>query len=495
MPIDTLHPDYQHHLDAWNKLRDVVQGEDAVKEKGASYLPRLSDQSDTEYKSYRDRAMFFDTASKTVEGLVGMVTRKPMSIEGYPENAEVPLDSVGREGESLDGIASQTLEEILAMGRVGLYVDAGENENAAPYISVYYAESIINWKTELIEGRELLTLVVLRELVTEDGEDEYEHEPKEYYRVLRLSEGEAEGSRVYSVTLYEKVTVKSGNEFTDEFHERSSVVPVKRGGRRFEEIPFTFAGTRGIVCECAKSPILDLVNVNLSHYRTSADLEHGRHFTALPTAYMTGVTSDRDKGTGRRIGSSSVWELENPQAKVGFLEFTGQGLGHLSTALEQKEKIMAVLGARLLEQQKASQEAAETVRLRHAGERSVLSKVAGAAQDALTTAMRWAADWLNVTGADAITVSFDVDFDTLSLDPQMIDKLFAMLESDRFSFESFFAMFKQANMYPEGWTMENELEAIAQNDQLLGRPSGEEIIVEEEGIIPKPEEDDAEDDA
>ena len=104
-------------------------------------------------------------------------------------------------------------------------------------------------------------------------------------------------------------------------------------GRRMTRIPFIIFGPRGNRPAVAKPPLLDLVNVNLSHYRTTADFEHGAHFTGLPTAVITGHRLD--EGEGLAIGAGEAWVLPAPDAKAFFLEFSGQGLGALSDSLAQ----------------------------------------------------------------------------------------------------------------------------------------------------------------
>ena len=66
-------------------------------------------------------------------------------------------------------------------------------------------------------------------------------------------------------------------------------------------------------------------------------------------------------------------------AHPGLLEFNGQGLKHLENALVEKRKLMVQLGARMLETQKRSTETAEALRLRQAGDSSVLAILANTA--------------------------------------------------------------------------------------------------------------------
>jgi hypothetical protein len=90
------------------------------------------------------------------------------------------------------------------------------------------------------------------------------------------------------------------------------------------------------------------------HYRLRADYRRGMHFTALPTAWVSGF----DKAATLRIGSSTAWVTDTPGASAGFLEYTGQGLTTFERAMDRDEKLMAILGARLLESQKRVGEAA-----------------------------------------------------------------------------------------------------------------------------------------
>jgi hypothetical protein len=38
MPVEATHPEYDFHLTAWGRARDVFAGEDAVKSAGVRYL-------------------------------------------------------------------------------------------------------------------------------------------------------------------------------------------------------------------------------------------------------------------------------------------------------------------------------------------------------------------------------------------------------------------------------------------------------------------------
>jgi Domain of unknown function (DUF4055) len=116
---------------------------------------------------------------------------------------------------------------------------------------------------------------------------------------------------------------------------------------------------------CNIVTMADIIAVNLDHYRLDADYKHVVHFTALPTAWVSGF----DKSATLIIGSSTAWVTETPGAAAGFLEFTGQGLKTFERAMDRDEHLLAVLGSRLLEGQKKVGETAQAIGLCHfAGE-------------------------------------------------------------------------------------------------------------------------------
>jgi len=145
-------------------------------------------------------------------------------------------------------------------------------------------------------------------------------------------------------------------------------------------LPFVFHGPRHSRPSVDKLPLADIIAQNLDHYRLDADYKHGVHYTALPTAWVSGF----DKTATLRIGSSTAWVSETEGARAGYLEFTGQGLSTFERAMDRDERLMAVLGSRLLEGQKRVGETAQAIELRQSGENSILGSVASSVSESLT---------------------------------------------------------------------------------------------------------------
>lgn len=415
MAVNNTHPDYDFYAGQWQTARDAQSGQAAIHAARTRYLDKLSEQTDAEYKSYLKRTVFFEATDRTIQGLKGMIFRKAAVIDegGMGEDF---LDDVTLDETSLEGFANALVQDTLITGRAGIMVDYpavnGEIVTRAqqqamgirPFLKEYKAESIINWRCD---GGKLVE-VRLQEFV-DIQKDEFEYEEQEQIRVLDLNEG------VYRQRVFIKTKDKNGRI---SWVVNSEVQP-KMNNQSMDFIPFIFVSSVNTSPEIDKPPLIGLVNLNVSHYKTTADLEHGAHFTGLPTAVITGHTPEEGEDSFR-IGSTSAWIFSNPDATATYLEFEGKGLESLEKLIASKESKMAALGAQMLMPQERRNEAAETAALRHNGEQSVLADIANTVSDSLNKALEIAAMWMAVEPA---TIELNTDFMPVSMTPQMLQAL------------------------------------------------------------------------
>lgn len=469
MPVDTPHPEYHSHSALAAKCLVCYQGQDAVKAKGEVYLPKLDQkQEDPAYKAYKRRAAFYEATGRTVGGLIGATIRKTPQIV-LPE--------------ALDGLVmrddlKRAVRALLLDGRFGLLVDRPAEGDDAPYITMYKAGQIINWHQDK-DGK--LDLVVLKEdTYKQKDEDRFTVEPKVRYRELALGDPNTPDATnsTDTGTYFVNVWAKTG----DTWEITETIIP-QQDGKPLQEIPFFFCSPDGLDVELHNPPILSLANANLDHYRTNADRKWALHFTACPTPWFSAFRSksEADKWLGGQpltIGSSTAWMLPE-NSKVSFLSHSGEGLADLREELEAIEKRMASLGARFLEGRRSGVEAAETARLRQAGETATLVDLVVAVNAAYTAAARFAAEWYRKTAGkdDEIVVEMSQDFVSTRLSPEEIKVLLESLQASAISFGTFWHNLVQGEIAPEGVTAEDEQTAI---DEELPPLGGNEMNLDDE---------------
>ena len=427
MGIESTNPLYDETKNKWTRVRDSFLGSDQIKSKGEIYLPKLTSQDKNEYASYVMRAMYINSIKNTVQGLVGAVMRIDPVINAPDRVLELAEDITGT-GVSLKDFISNMLSEQLLMGRQGILVDRTEDR---AYLSGYTTEQMTNWMEDVI---------VLKETyIEQDISDAYSMTYEVQYRELMIDE---DGK--YLVRIWRE------NKGWDVWNE---IYPT-RVGQALDEIPFIALSGNELNLNPTQPPLLSLVDTNLSMYRTSADLEHGRHFTALPTPYVTGI----DDTNELKIGSGSAWILPDPSSKAGYLEFTGQGLQALEKAVEEKRSIMASLGASLLQTQKTGVESAESIRLRQNSEASVLVGAVLSVQEGIAKALSVMAEWEGVSGD--IEVALNTDFVDTKISSEDLTALMGAWQSGAISHETFLHNMKKGEIIPVDVTVEDERDRI-----------------------------------
>jgi len=420
MPVNTKHASVTDALPTWQRCRDVIAGQDAIHSpaRRVIYLPMFKGEDDVAYAARVARSEFFNATYRTIEGMVGMLFRKNPAVK-VSARAEGMLADVTQAGRSLIDLTKDVGREALGVGRSGLLVDypkastegmtvqQAEKSGLRPKMALYKAENIINWQTGWHAGRTLLTLLVLEESVAVPrADDRFVTETVTQWRVLELVDTTA-GGKAVQITLYR---AKDGG--TPEVFEEP-IFPL-RASKLLDEIPFTFIGADNTQPEVQLPPLIDLVHMNVSHYQSTSDAEQGAYKTAIPQPYVTGVENRTNPTTGEPagkpltfyMGGGNVWTLPK-DATVGMLEFQGTGLAAIEARIDRKEKQMAVLGARMLEQQKAAAETAETAGIHRSGEQSALATVADTVGEAIGRALAWFDLWAGGTGDVEFSINKD----------------------------------------------------------------------------------------
>jgi hypothetical protein len=450
MPVDTQHSEYDRFATQWREIRDALAGEAAVKAAGTAYLPQLNGQKKEAYIGYKARAMFYGATGRTHEGLMGALFLKD-PVYSLPSKVKPFEESVDLAGTTIGMFASNIASEVLAVGRVGILTEYPEPgaPDQRPYFVTYSTEQITNWRRRVIRGKTVVDQIILNEVAEEVAEDSFGSVKVERYRVLELI-GEEGSNPKYTVSLYKRKK-DSKTEWELDGDPR---IPTRRG-ESLDFIPFICIGPHELSLKVAKPPLYDLASVNMSHYRTSADLEHGCHWTALPTPWVFGLS---DTATSLHIGSQVAWILPM-NAEAGMLEFTGAGLSALETRLVEKQALMARLGARLLEDQKKAAETAESKRLDYSGDNSVLSSIANSVSEGIRRSLDWANMWAG--GGEAETeFELNKDFFDMPLEAQEVVNLVAAWQSGGMPIDALYWNLHQGERLPNDMTLEDYKAAL-----------------------------------
>lgn len=468
-PTPLYHPAYGTASSIWQAIGDVCAGGRVVKAAGITYLPMLGGETKPEYDVRKGRAVFFNATKRTREALVGMLMRKPPKVE-IPKEAETYAGDIDLGNATIKNWVRTVTQEAVSTGR-GVTIADYSTEEDRPYLAFYPAVDCVNWGTRRTKGRVKLSLLIVRERMetANDAKVECKDQFRQYF--IPPPEEPAPDGTVIAEGAEHGVWVKVWTPGTDSYVEGTATALLRKG-KPVMEIPAVFHNANHLGPDIGEAPLLDVADLNLAHYNGSADLENGRHITGLPTPYATGV----DSGTELKLGSTKAWTTTDPEAKFGFLEFQGAGLKELVTGQEEKERQMAVLGARLLFDNKKDAESYETVRLRSVSETATLANISGYLTATLTQALRWFLWWDSTVESPAdLDPKFGVvvndDFVDTPMTSEWLTALVAALQGNAISAETFFFQCEKGELYPEGWDMQKEIAAITQRPPSMTPPA------------------------
>ena len=441
--LNTKSSEYSYH---WQLIRDCVEGEYRIKTRSEQYLPRKSGQTDFDYNCYKARAKWADYTEQALNAMHGMIFRRAPVME-VPENKKLTacLKNFDREGHTFYQSSSNSCYDNMQTSFGGLFVDMpvvkkrmtqaeADVLGILPYCKYYKAENIMDWKYKDINGVKKLCLVVLKEEV-ETFKSEFDHDYKTQFRVLDIDD-----QGFYRVRIFGMGYDKDGNPTG---YGCNKTIPVAINGKRLNYIPFFFLPFE----EPTKPMLYGIAELNKHYYMQSADYENGVHLTTLPTLVITGYKSEDEV---LRLGTDIAVEIPDSDAKAYPVSFSGEGLEHCEKAIESTQEQIGILGTRSISPDKAMSETSDAARIHRAGENAKLATYARDISEVYTKVVQTMADWIGEKGK--VSIQFNVDYDTVSFDPNMINAIANLAREGKFPLPLIYEALVRGEIVPNGFT-------------------------------------------
>jgi hypothetical protein len=142
--------------------------------------------------------------------------------------------------------------------------------------------------------------------------------------------------------------------------------------------------------------------------------------------------------------------------------------------MDRDERLMAVLGSRLLEDQKKVGETAEAIQLRQGGENSILGNLATSVSESLTQVLRWAYWWNSteeipeaVTDGEAL-LELNTDFSMKGMTSLELTAVVAAWQAGAISQDTMLELFRKGEVLPDGRTNQDEVKLIGAGQAAVG---------------------------
>lgn len=179
-PMMKRSPDSASMLDYWNLTDTLVDGIDAVRKAGEDYLPKFVDEDDAAYRFRLKCTKLTNIYRDAVEGLAAKPFEQEVALvgEGVPTEIEAFTENVDGSGNNLTVFASSIFFNAINSALTWIFIDhppppkvAGrartvqevKASGVRPYWSMVLARNVLDVKSMVIEGNEVLTYIKIYE--------------------------------------------------------------------------------------------------------------------------------------------------------------------------------------------------------------------------------------------------------------------------------------------------------------------------------------------
>jgi hypothetical protein len=425
----------------WAVMAAVTRGTNYIRDLSETYLPQEPREDDDAYQTRVDRSVLSPYTSRLIETAAGAILRKPIHIEGDPYWLEL-AENIDGLGSNINEYARRALVSSMTFGHSAILVDypaamgamnlAEERaQGRRPYFVHVDAPQIWGWRKEPITNRLLQVRI-----------HDYDVRP-----LNDFGEEQVEEMRVIYPGRYDLYTLgQDVVEFTE------------TGGYSLDEIPFVpiYSNRRGLLM--SQPPLLDIANLNITHYQRQADLIHALHIAAMPTLVLEGW----DDTTGSATMGVNYAIAMQPGNKAYYVQSDATSFDAQMKELQSLEAQMSTLGVTKLFGQKFVAESAEAKRIDQAQSNSVLSIISQELESALNQAFAFAAQYV---GMEPPKITIDRDFDYYRLIGQDVSVLAQLNQMGKITDAMLLEILRRGEILPDNVKIEDELEAVAEMNQ------------------------------
>jgi hypothetical protein len=437
----------------WGRMQAVTNGTDFIRYYAPTYLPKEPREPEDAYETRVQRSVLSPYTVRLIDNAAGLILRRPINIEGddfwldWSEN----VDGLGS---SLNEFARRALISAITYGHSGILVDFPQDSGVTtlfeerqlgrrPYFNNVDAPDIWGWRQESQLPSSPLTQVRIHEWSTVPS-GEYGQRRVERIRVIRPDSYEVFQRQGDSYGMESGETTTD----TDEYIGR-----VESGPLPFNQVPFVPMYTNRVGMLTSSPPLIDIANLNITHYQRQADLIHALHIAAMPILVLEGW-DDAEDATAVGVNYGLI---TTPGNKVYYVNADSGSFDAQQEELRQLEMQMSHLGISKLLGQKYVAESADAKRIDQAQANSVLSIISMELESALNQAYAFAARYL---GVEPPRITLDRDFDFYRLIGQDISVIGQLRTEGALSNETYLKILKSGEIIPDSVDIDDELAEV-----------------------------------
>ncbi len=424
-------------------VRTLLKGTKGMKAAGVDYLPQHPFESAAAYAVRLENTALLNAFRKTVSFLGGQVFQRDIIFDDtVPEEFVELSKDIDTAGNNLNVFAKRVFNNGIGRGVSLIFIDSPVTEEGLtvadereagvrPYFKEIHPENLIGYQ---VDDDGFLTQVRIKEFVTTQV-GKYAQGVKESVRVLMVGSWE-----LYDIDGKGGETLVDSGSFNQDVLPLVAFIPGKEQGQ-----------LRG------ESPLIDLGELNLSHWRSTSAQTNILNVGRIPLLF--GKMIDLD---ALPVGSSMI-NSNDEDADLRYVEITGAAIAAGQTDLTETEAKMALWGLQQLIPRTGAQTATEK-NLTSAESNSALGTWATEFQDILNHAFRIMAGYTSQEfPADGLTCNKEYNFGVA--DPAELTAILKAQEQGVTSARGAFDEFRRRGTFTEHSTYDDVQADIEQEER------------------------------
>jgi hypothetical protein len=414
----------------WLLIEALLQGTYGIRKKHRKYLPQEPRELDEAYDNRLLRSTLAPYYVRLERMLAGMLTRKPVRLEDVADVVTEQLFDVDLQGNDLNVWTYETARKCIRYGHVGVLVDAPKaGDNGRPYWTQYTPRDILGWRSEIKDGKQVLTqLRLMEEITVPDG--------------------------LYGEKQVQQVRVLTPGAF--EIHQKDKkgdFVLVDEGNTSLNEIPFAVAYSNRVGVLESRPPLADIAELNLKAFQVQSDLDNQLHISAVPMLAIYGFPQSAEE-----ISAGPGEAMALPEsARAEYIEPGGNSYDAQFRRLDQIAAQINELGLAAVLGQKLSAETAEAKRIDRSQGDSTMMVIAQQMQDLIDNCLSYHAQYMQQAQAGSSFINRD--FLATRLEPQEIQSLLQLYTAGTITQETLLNQLSAGEVLGDEFDVEEEVEA------------------------------------
>ena len=453
--------------------RDLLEGVDALRRKGETYLPKKEFEEITMYEKRLKTATLYNMFDKAIEGLVGRVFSKVMEPKDIPTQFEEIYEDIDFQGNNIDMFCKDVFSTAMAEGMSYIFVDyppalpvetrdEEKRYKRRPYWVHYKPHEVIGHRFEKIEGVSTLTQVRIRQII-EKNEGDFGVKKQERVRVYEVGK-----CTEYIRDIDGENSTIEEKEYSMSFKKGIPIVPVYTGKKGLFE---------------AEPQLYDLAIMNIRHYQSNSAQDHILDHTRFPLLFGKRIYGEGDEDEGV-MGVGNMIHSNDTDADLRYVESTCAAIDAGAKSLRELEDRMAVMSNEPLLVRRSGQETATRVAIDSASAASSLQSWTLQLKDAIEQAMVLTAMWEGLDAKKGGSIQMNTDYN-LILNDSDITNLTAIRKEGEMSRRTFWDEMSRRGIFGPDFDPEVEVERLHEEGAV--RDSGDGLLLHmvRERVLPK----------